>query len=117
MVRAVIYSCTNGAGWHPTLHTKDDHHHPPQSWRRNILAQEPNAAQAWWRIIPLCGICHGEYHTLLNLYVRVGDIPPYAERRTYSPFIRVLVAEAWDRRPGGKLPYTLTTDQPGGTHD
>lgn len=94
--------CSNPATWHPTIHGTQDHHHPPLSWRKLM---EP---ERWWRIIPLCGLCHDEYHTLLNRYVRLAGPPPYEERRRYQVFIQRLVAEAWTERPTGKLPYTLT---------
>jgi hypothetical protein len=63
---------------------------------------------AWWRIIPLCGLCHDEYHTLLDLHVHYNAVPPRSLTKTYSIFIQKLVAEAWAARPEGKLPYTLT---------
>jgi hypothetical protein len=100
-----IYQCANPATWHPTMHCRQQHHHPPLSWRRDMAAAGPTD-ESWWRIIPLCGLCHDEYHTLLNGHVRAGGPPPYAERRTYSLFIQRLVAEAWASRPSTKPPYT-----------
>lgn len=103
-----VHQCSNPATWHPTLHVHQNHHHPPLSWRRDMLAADAGLDQTWWRIIPLCGLCHDEYHTLLNSYVRNGGWPPYAERRTYSRFIQALVEQAWVRRPSDKPPYTAT---------
>ena len=98
-----ITVCSNPATWHPTIHTNQDHHHPPLAWRR-LMTPDPR----WWDVIPLCGLCHDEYHTLLNRYVKLGGRPPYDERRRYQTFIQRLVTEVWAERPSGKLPYTLT---------
>ena len=103
-----VHECTNPTSWHPTLHCHQKHHHPPLSWRRDILAADAEVDQSWWRIVPLCGLCHDEYHTLLNAHVRVAGVPPYVDRRTYSLFVQRLVAEAWARRPPGKPPWTHT---------
>ncbi|MCA1571982.1 MAG: hypothetical protein LC798_17055 [Chloroflexi bacterium] len=100
-----IRRCANPAGWHPTLHTINRHHHPPLSWREKLT--EGGDDGAWWRVVDLCGICHDETHTLLNLYVKAGGVPAWSVRRTYSPFVRDLVSEAWAKRPTGRLPYTI----------
>lgn len=100
-------TCSNPASWHPTLHAKQDHHHPPLSWRTVILAADPNADQSWWTVMPLCGLCHQEYHTLLNAFVHAGGFPPWTTLRTYSPFLRNLVEVAWIKRPNDKPPYTV----------
>lgn len=102
-VLGAIVFCANPATWHPTMHAHQDHHHPPLAWRKLLPAPAP-----WWRIVPLCGLCHDEYHTLLNRYVACGGPPPYAERRRYQSFIQAKVAEAWANCPAGRLPYTLT---------
>jgi hypothetical protein len=85
------------------MHTHQDHHHPPLAWRA-LMVEEP-----WWRIIPLCGLCHDEYHTLLNAYIHALahglDRPP--DVRTYSAYLRPIVLEAWTHRPSDKPPYTL----------
>lgn len=94
----MIYLCTNPATWHPTLHRKEEHHHPPKSWTND------NGVNS--RIITLCGICHNEYHALLNEYVRVRGVPSWDVRKTYSPFIRNLVTECWDTHIPGKTPFT-----------
>jgi hypothetical protein len=99
----MIKKCTNPAGWHPTLHMTQKHHHPPVAWRKLM-----RGTYDWWQIIELCGLCHDEYHTLLDLHVRFGAVPPGRELRTYSLFIRRLVAQAWADRPPGRPPYTLT---------
>ncbi|MCA1569285.1 MAG: hypothetical protein LC798_02975 [Chloroflexi bacterium] len=106
-----IHTCANPTDWHPTLHTIQRHHQPPLSWRRAILNYDPEADQSWWRVIPLCGLDHDEYHTLLNAYARADGTPPYAELRTYGLFVRALVAEAWARGrvPGQRMPWTAST--------
>lgn len=111
-VTGAVVHCDNGASWHPTMHTHQDHHHPPLAWRR-LLTPAP-----WWRVYALCGLCHDEYHTLLNRYVKLGGPPPYDERRRYQTVVRRWVEEAWVNRPVGRLPYTLTDPfgpNPGGT--
>lgn len=102
LVAGGVAFCSNPATWHPTIHTRQDHHHPPLAWRRTMTPA------SWWRVIPLCGLCHDEYHTLLNRYVKLAGPPPYEERRRYQTYIQRLVAEAWVERPVGRLPYTLT---------
>lgn len=104
----MIYKCSNPAQWHPTMHTRQKHHHPPLAWRRVILNQNGNADDSWWRLIDMCGLCHDEYHTLLNAYVKLGKAPTGPEMRTYSPYIKNLVAEVWKHKPEGKLPYTIS---------
>jgi hypothetical protein len=93
-----IVHCQNPATWHPTIHRNESHHHPPKSWTTN------NGATS--KILELCGICHSEYHALLNEYVRAKGLPTWEIRRTYSPFLRPLVQECWDNRTIGKTPYT-----------
>lgn len=102
-----VHLCANGAGWHPTLHARQSHHHPPTAWRKLLLAADPEVDQSWWRIVPLCGIDHDEYHTLLDAHVRARGVPPASVTRTYGRFVRALVAEAWQHRPSDRPPYTL----------
>lgn len=102
----ILHQCSNPTSWHPTMHTHQNHHHPPLSWRRE-LAEQGRVDEPWWATIALCGLCHDEYHTLLNAYVRAGTTPPYEVTRTYSVYLKKLVAQAWERRPQGKLPYTV----------
>ena len=94
-----IKFCANPATWHPTIHRDEKHHHPPRSWTDD----DGDSSE----IIPLCGLCHNEYHALLNEYVRHNDTPPWEIRKTYSVFIRNLVAEAWKMRIPGKTPFTF----------
>lgn len=94
----MIVFCDNPSGWHPTLHRNESHHHPPKSWTLN------NGATS--KILELCGLCHNEYHALLNEYVRAKGLPAWEIRRTYGLFIRTVVQECWDKRIEGKTPYT-----------
>lgn len=105
-----IYVCENPAGWHPTLHTRAGHHHPPLAWRRKLLEADPAVDQSWWRIVSLCPLCHEETHSLLDAHVRVGGVPASMVTKTYGRFIRALVAEAWEHKPSGKPPYTLAPE-------
>ena len=99
-----VYECDNKASWHPTLHTINMHHHPATAWRKLYPA---NADTSWYELLPLCGICHDEYHTLANIYVYLGGPPPYVVLRTFSLYVRAKVAAAWVKRPVPKPPYTL----------
>lgn len=101
----MAYLCSTGTSWHPTLHMVDKHHHPPLSWRREMVAADPTVDQSWWTVLPLCGLCHSEYHTLLNDYVRRGEPPPWEVRRTYGYYVRDLVWQTWEHRVA-KRPYT-----------
>lgn len=93
-----IYTCSNPTE-HPTLHTINRHHNPPKSWTSD------NGASS--KVIPLCGTCHDEAHTLMNEYVRNKGLPSWEVRRTYSRFVARLAAEAWARRPLDRpIPYT-----------
>lgn len=104
----MIYKCENEAKWHPTLHTRQRNHIPPTSWRRDILAADPNADQSWWYEADNCGLCHDEYHTLLNRYVKLNGPPPWEEIRTYSYYVRDRVALTWLHRvKDQKMPYTV----------
>lgn len=105
--RGEEHICSNPASWHPTLHSHDRHHHPPLSWRRDILAADPDADQSWWAVIDLCTLDHSEYHSLLDSHVRASGVPPYSLTRTYGRFVKALVAEAWANRPPGRPPYTI----------
>lgn len=91
--------CSNPAKWHPTLHRIEVHHHPPKSWT--------NDGGKSSKLIKLCGLCHNEYHALLNEHVRARGIPDWSVRRTYSPYIRKLVAQAWTRRNPTRMPITV----------
>lgn len=106
---AVVHRCSNPARWHPTMHTHQDHHHPPKAFRAVLLAADPGVDQSWWKVIPLCGLDHDETHDLLNAYVHARGVPPMSLRRSYSPYVRALVAEAWEHRPSDTPPYTLTS--------
>lgn len=97
------FRCSNPASWHPTMHAKQEHHHPPLAWRS---LYDASAARLWWHLIRLCGLCHDEYHTLLNLFIHYDGRPPWALRRSFSPYVSALVAEAWKNRPVPKPPYT-----------
>ena len=99
----MIVYCANPAGWHPTLHRNESHHHPPKSWTTN------NGVDS--QILELCGLCHNEYHALLNEYVRAGGLPSYQVRFTYGAYIRARVQECWDGRIVGKTPYTTPAGQ------
>lgn len=101
-------TCSNGARWHPRLHVVESHHHPPKAWRTVILAADPQADQSWWRLIPLCGICHSETHSIMDAYVHAAGPPAPAVTSTYSRYVRPLAAECWAHRPSDKPPYTLT---------
>lgn len=103
MIIVMERKCSNPAKWHPTMHTNQKHHHPPLAWRTLLK----DADQSWWVIIELCGLCHDEYHTLLNLYVRYKGTPPLSLLRTYSPYVRALCTQAWENRPVLGTPYTV----------
>ena len=102
----MIYTCQNGAGWHPTLHVIEKHHHPPTAYRKLLLSADPDVDQSWWRIVGLCPIDHSETHTLLDAHVRAKGVPAGSITRTYGRFVRALVAEAWEHRPTSP-PYTM----------
>ena len=102
--------CSNPVTHTPTVHMVEQHHTPPTSWRRLLLEADPLADQSWWRTIPLCSNCHhGQYHRLLDDHIRHAGVPPWELRRTFSVYIRPLVAEAWNHRPSDRPPFTLTS--------
>lgn len=95
--------CSNPVDHSPPYAYTQDHHVVPLSWVREGCEQ-------WGPVIlPLCGTCHDAFHHLLNHYVRhaaKGLVVPWSIRRTYSIFIRDLVAQVWERRPRDDMPYT-----------
>lgn len=97
--------CANPIQHRPRTHAVDGAHHPPKAWQAQLLADDSTTDQSWWRIVILCPSEHRDYHDLLDAHVRTGGIPPWSVRRTYSPYIRALVAEAWASRPA-KVVYT-----------
>lgn len=102
--------CSNPASWHPRLHTKQDHHVPPKSWRLVMLQLNPDVDQSWWTVEPLCGLCHDEWHTLLNAFVHAKGEPPKSVTRTYSRYLLAQVHQVWaNRPPDGPTPYTLSS--------
>lgn len=97
-------TCSNPVRHMPRVHLAEKHHHPPTAWRKLMTDTD----QSWWRTVPLCGNCHdGQYHQLLDHHVRAGDVPAASVTRTYSRYVRALVAEAWANKPPGKPPYTM----------
>lgn len=94
-----VLLCANPASWHPSIHRLEKHHHPPRSW----TLDDGDSSE----IIPLCGLCHNEYHALLNEYVRAAGTPVYEVIKTYSFYIRALVKVTWQNRIEGKTPFTV----------
>jgi len=89
------------------MHTRQGHHHPPLAWRKIYVSEDAREDRTWWRTIPLCGLYHDEYHTLLNRYIKLGGVVGGREVKSYSRYVRTLVKEAWDKRPVTKQPYTI----------
>jgi hypothetical protein len=75
------------------------HHILPQSWGGETTTQN---------IVVVCPTGHYNIHHLLDEYVRAHGDPGYAVRAHYGSEERRLALAAWDNRPDGPLPLTLS---------
>lgn len=86
------------------------HHIVPTSWGG------PNVAS---NKVTICGTCHDNTHTLLNLFVRYaknGDTPPASEVRKFPTYSKLLAHEAL-AAVGGKPPLVYTMGSPAEERD